>query len=106
MQPLKRYFSTTYQQRSDITETFERIDDRILRADFLRYLIIPAHGGVYSDIDKECTRPIETWIPSKCVNSVGCVLGIEYNALAGPPENFNANTSLCQWTFVARPLWL
>ncbi|KAK0769462.1 hypothetical protein LTR75_018088 [Friedmanniomyces endolithicus] len=99
----KSYVSESYRHRSDIVSTFERIDDRILHADFLRYLAILADGGVYADIDTECTRPVRTWIPSEFVQSVGCVIGIEYNASAGPLEDFKGNLSLCQWTFMARP---
>ena len=41
--------------------------------------------------------------PSELVSSVGCVIDIEYDASAGPLEDFKGNLSLCQWTFMARP---
>ena len=42
-----------------LAETFNKTVDAILRADFLRYLMIFSEGGVYTDIDTECTRPID-----------------------------------------------
>jgi alpha 1,6-mannosyltransferase len=33
----------------------------VLKADFLRYLVLLVHGGVYSDVDTELLHPIESW---------------------------------------------
>ncbi|KAK3619025.1 hypothetical protein LTR56_024280 [Elasticomyces elasticus] len=99
----KRFVANAFTERPDITSTFERIDDAILRADVLRYLVILAEGGLYTDIDTECTKPIDTWLTSEFHRSSGLVLGIEYDATAGAPAEFNASLSICQWTFMARP---
>lgn len=34
----------------------------ILKADFFRYLILFARGGVYTDIDTVSLKPIDEWI--------------------------------------------
>jgi len=93
-----------FQGRPDIVETFHRISDRILRADYLRYLLISSEGGIYSDVDTECTRPVYTWIPQKYQDTARCVIGIEYDARGNLlTEPFPDEISFCQWTFLAMP---
>ena len=100
----ERYVFDQFEDSPDVVHTFRRIDDRILRADFLRYLLILKEGGVYTDIDTDCSRPIDTWIPSDEISSTGCVIGIEYDAQGGPLTGvFPDEISLCQWTFMAAP---
>ena len=68
-----------------IRDVFLNLTDAILRADFLRYLLLLAEGGVYADLDVECREPIDGWIPSDFQDKVGVVLGIE--ADRKPVEN-------------------
>lgn len=99
-----QFVDDRFQNRPDIVDTFHRINDRILRADYLRYLLISSEGGIYSDIDTECTRPVYTWIPPKYQDSVRCVIGIEYDARSSLfTEPFPDDISFCQWTFLAMP---
>ena len=42
-----------------------------LKADLARYLIVHTFGGVYSDVDTLCLRPIDTWADG---NQVGACL--------------------------------
>ena len=41
------------------------------RADFFRYLVVLRHGGVYADIDTECTQPLDSLIGSSDLMVVG-----------------------------------
>ena len=68
-----------------IRDVFLNLTDPILRADFLRYLLLLADGGVYADLDVECREPIDTWIPQLYRGEVSVVLGIE--ADRKPVEN-------------------
>lgn len=45
------YVRDTFSHRQDIVETFTDLQDPILRADLIRYLVLLGDGGVYSDID-------------------------------------------------------
>jgi mannosyltransferase OCH1-like enzyme len=36
----------------------------VMRADFWRYAVLYIQGGVYADIDTECLRPVEQWLPA------------------------------------------
>ncbi|KAL8828459.1 MAG: hypothetical protein Q9191_002578 [Dirinaria sp. TL-2023a] len=60
-----------------LAETFLALNDTILKADFLRYLIILAEGGLYTDIDVECYQPIDEWLPLDLREKAAVIVGIE-----------------------------
>ena len=64
-----------------IRDTFLNLTDKILRADFMRYIVLAAEGGVYADLDVVCQEPIDTWIPPDFQGKVGVVLGVEQDRL-------------------------
>ena len=68
-----------------IRDTFLNLTDRILRADFMRYLVLAAEGGVYADLDVVCQEPIDTWIPPAFQGKTGAVIGVENDRL--PVQN-------------------
>jgi mannosyltransferase OCH1-like enzyme len=35
----------------------------VMRADFWRYAILYQYGGIYSDIDTRCLKPVKEWFP-------------------------------------------
>jgi alpha 1,6-mannosyltransferase len=98
------YVRAKFARRPDIQRMFERTRDPILRADLTRYLALLADGGIYSDIDTDCSRPIDSWIPPEYQNRTGLVVGVEYDvrdeALRADME---LRVQLCQWTFMAKP---
>jgi mannosyltransferase OCH1-like enzyme len=59
----------------------------VMRGDIWRYMIIYKYGGVYSDLDTECWKPISSWIMED-KNMIVC------------PET---SEHFCQWTFAAAP---
>jgi alpha 1,6-mannosyltransferase len=76
----------------------------ILKADFFRYLILLARGGIYADIDTEALRPAHQWLPETSpVNTVGLIIGIE----ADPTRDdwalwYSRRIQFCQWTMRAK----
>lgn len=64
-----------------IRDTFLNLTDKILRADFMRYLVLAAEGGVYADLDVVCQEPIDTWIPPAFQGKTGVVIGVENDRL-------------------------
>ncbi|AAS53836.1 AFR465Cp [Eremothecium gossypii ATCC 10895] len=44
-----------------VLQAFESLPLAIMRADFFRYLILYARGGIYSDIDTEPLQPLTAW---------------------------------------------
>ena len=90
-----------FQDHQSTIAAWESITDVILRADFFRYLILLAKGGVYSDIDTTCLAPINEWVPLDLEEQANAVIGIEYNGEAGDwaihPISFS------QWTLMSKP---
>jgi hypothetical protein len=48
-------------RKSLIEQGWEDLGLGILRSDALRYLVLLMEGGVYSDMDTKCMKPIENW---------------------------------------------
>ncbi|KAG0676744.1 membrane-bound alpha-1,6- mannosyltransferase Initiation-specific [Pichia californica] len=89
----------------------------ILKADFFRYLVIFARGGIYSDIDTSCLKSIDDWAlfnpdyllndensnNEKNLNQIGLAIGIE----ADPDrpdwaEWYARRIQFVQWTIVGK----
>lgn len=98
------YVRDRFRERPDIVRVFEQTTDGILRADLVRYLTLLADGGVYADIDTDCSKPISHWVPPEYIDRTNLLLGIEYDARGGEiRKDFNIPTQLCQWTLMAKP---
>ena len=92
--------------RPDIIYMYKSITARIIKADFLRYLVMYVEGGVYTDIDVEALRPSERFIPSRYnERDIDMVIGVEIDQ----PDFKNHSVlgqksqSFCQWTFMCKP---
>lgn len=88
----------------DVVKAYKSMPKSILKADFFRYLILFARGGVYSDIDTAGLKPIDEWVSNSPKildkpNNSGLVVGIE----ADPDrpdwnEWYARRIQFCQWT--------
>lgn len=99
----ERFVKEQYSQRPEIAQTFLDLKYTIFRADLLRYMLLEARGGVYSDIDTIAKKPIRDWIPQQLLSQTRAVVGIEYDQLdaEGPSHGFNERISFCQWTMAS-----
>jgi len=94
-----------YSAVPDVLEAYLAMPMPILKADFFRYLILLARGGIYADIDTFALQSAVDWIPSVFdVKSVGLVIGIE----ADPDrldwaEWYSRRIQFCQWTIQSKP---
>lgn len=74
----------------------------VLRADLLRYMLMYARGGVYSDIDTSALLHVDRWIPENHGSQIiNAVIGIEYDDTTY--KMFTRPISFCQWTLMAKP---
>jgi alpha 1,6-mannosyltransferase len=77
----------------------------VLKADFFRYLILLARGGIYSDIDTFALKSAAEWLPDNVPReAIGLVIGIE----ADPDrpdwaEWYSRRIQFCQWTIQSKP---
>ncbi|KAJ6227405.1 initiation-specific alpha-1 [Anaeramoeba flamelloides] len=111
LNPAFQYYFYTDQEMDDYVKTFfpryfEMWDDLpgVVRSDIFRYLIIYREGGIYSDIDTRCVKPIREWghLDPQIRGKVGMIIGIEMTAnLAKVP--FDRILQWCQWTYGGAP---
>jgi mannosyltransferase OCH1-like enzyme len=88
----------------NISAVFTSLDDAILKADFLRYLILLREGGVWADIDVFPHQPISEWIPEQYRESVNLLVGIENDHNKQPIwPGSPYSVQLCQYTVLAKP---
>lgn len=94
-----------YASVPEVFEAYNALPLPVLKADFFRYLILLARGGIYTDIDTTAIVPTTDWIPSEVPRStIGLVIGIE----ADPDRPdwhkwFSRRIQFCQWTIQAKP---
>ncbi|PSK46398.1 Initiation-specific alpha-1,6-mannosyltransferase [Elsinoe australis] len=99
------YIRARFSHRPDIIETYESVNEYVLRADMIRYLILSADGGTYADYDTECVKSIDLWSGEHDFTKVGMILGLEYdqrndkNLMPGTAYRVQFN----QWTLSSRP---
>lgn len=97
-----------FQTVPDVAKAYNIMPKSILKADFFRYLILFARGGVYSDIDTVSIKPIQDWLSSnktlhgKPINP-GLVVGIESDP-DRPDWNkwYARRIQFCQWTIQSK----
>lgn len=97
------FVKTHYSGRPDIFQTFQEMRYPIFRADILRYMLLEAEGGVYSDVDTIAHKPIGDWIPKDLEPYTRAIVGIEYDQLDdhSPSHGFSERLSICQWTMAS-----
>lgn len=90
----------TFAQRPDIVEAYLALQIPIIQADWLRYLLLYAEGGMWSDLDVSCNSPIEAWIPPRYKDNASIVVGWEFDTTW---PNAEPKHELATWTVLARP---
>lgn len=94
-----------YASIPEVAQAYESMPLPVIKADFFRYLILLARGGVYSDIDTKALKPTTDWLPAGFDKSTaGLVIGIE----ADPDredwaEWYARRIQFCQWTIQSKP---
>ncbi|KAG4301406.1 hypothetical protein PCANB_002335 [Pneumocystis canis] len=67
-----------YSSIPDIIKAYSALSTSVLKANFFRYLILFARGGIYSDINTEILLHASNWTSkSMKLSSMGLVIGIE-----------------------------
>ncbi|KAL5325052.1 hypothetical protein ACEPPN_006174 [Leptodophora sp. 'Broadleaf-Isolate-01'] len=94
-----------YASVPEVLEAYNALPLPVLKADFFRYLILLARGGIYSDIDTHALKSAAEWLPESVPrDAVGLVIGIE----ADPDredwaEWYSRRIQFCQWTIQSKP---
>jgi alpha 1,6-mannosyltransferase len=94
-----------YASVPDVLEAYQALPLPVLKADFFRYLILLARGGIYSDIDTYALKSTTEWLPDSVPReAIGLVIGIE----ADPDREdwaqwYSRRIQFCQWTIQSKP---
>jgi alpha 1,6-mannosyltransferase len=94
-----------YTSVPEVLEAYNALPMAVLKADFFRYLILLARGGIYSDIDTHALKSAAEWLPESVPReAVGLVVGIE----ADPDRPdwadwYSRRIQFCQWTIQSKP---
>ncbi|KAI4153560.1 MAG: hypothetical protein LQ340_002246 [Diploschistes diacapsis] len=93
-----------YASVPEVVDAYNALPVPVLKADFFRYLILLARGGIYSDIDTTALKTATDWLPKSVPpSSVGLIVGIE----ADPDRPdwhdwYSRRIQFCQWTIQAK----
>lgn len=101
----RQFIQYLYAGIPEVYEAFTSLPLAVLKADFFRYLILLARGGVYADIDTTALRPVREWLPPGLdLRSVGLVVGIEADPDRPDWQKwYSRRIQFCQWTIQAKP---
>lgn len=98
------YAREQFAHRPQLLTDFLTLQDGLLRADLVRYLLLYGLGGTYTDLDTVCLRPISQWIPKHLEAKVNLILGVEGDSLgSGLIEGFSHRVQFATWTIRAKP---
>jgi alpha 1,6-mannosyltransferase len=97
-----------YETVPDVVDAYNSMPKSILKADFFRYLILFARGGVYSDIDTVSLKPVDEWLSANQTvynkpSNPGLIIGIESDPDRPDWHEWYARRiQFCQWTIQAK----
>ncbi|KAI9770377.1 MAG: membrane-bound alpha-1,6- mannosyltransferase Initiation-specific [Candelina submexicana] len=93
-----------YASVPDVLEAYNSLPLPIMKADFFRYLILLARGGIYADIDTAAIKSAADWIPEDVPRStIGLVIGIEADPDRPDWQKwYSRRIQFCQWTIQAK----
>lgn len=99
------YVEEHFAHRPDLVADFLAIQDPMLRADLVQYLFLLTDGGIYTDLDTICLKPISDRIPPSFNKAdMNLILGIEGDALGGPLiPGFSHPVQFATWTMAVKP---
>ncbi|KAK0643176.1 family 32 glycosyltransferase, partial [Cercophora newfieldiana] len=93
-----------FAHRPEILDAYLNMPNVGMKSDLLRYLLLSAEGGVYTDTDTVAIKPVDAWIPDEYRDKAKVVVGIEFDRLDGGPwADINHWVQFCQWTIAAAP---
>lgn len=88
-----------YAHRPDILESYLNLTIPILKADFLRYLLLHEEGGIWFDLDVSCEVPIDDWVPAQYQSNTSLLVGWEFDMGWG----YEIIHQLESWSLAAKP---
>ncbi|KXX76255.1 Initiation-specific alpha-1,6-mannosyltransferase [Madurella mycetomatis] len=98
------FIDANFDSRPEIAETYHALKNPALKSDFLRYLLLLARGGIYTDVDTRPIVPLEDWLPADKRRDIRLIIAPEYDESQDPPpQDWMHPVQFCQWTIAAAP---
>lgn len=103
-----------YAEFPEVIHAYRILPRKVLRADFFRYLVVLAQGGIYADIDTRLNVPVDAWLKDAQIARIAREYGISManiSAIIGVEDEcdcwgwraiFTRRLQFCQWTFAAK----
>lgn len=93
-----------YASIPEVHKAYESLPAAVMKADFFRYLILLARGGIYSDIDTLALKSAVEWVPETVPrSSYGLVVGIEADPDRPDWQQwYSRRIQFCQWTIQSK----
>ena len=89
---------------ANVSNLFSSMGNPVMKADYLRYLILLNEGGVWADIDVRARKPVSMWVPEEYRERANIVIGIERDHNKKPIwENLPYSVQLAQYVVLAKP---
>ncbi|RKF59294.1 Initiation-specific alpha-1,6-mannosyltransferase [Erysiphe neolycopersici] len=94
-----------YASIPEILDAYNSLPLAVLKADFFRYLILFARGGIYADIDTHVVKSAIEWLPESVPReAIGLIIGVG----SDPDREDWISKSFhrllfCQWTIQSKP---
>lgn len=93
------FVKEAFHDRPEIFSAYTGLTVPILKADMLRYMLLYAHGGIWSDLDVSCEVSIGEWIPAQYRANASVVMGWEFDVGWSP----NIMRQFASWIMMAKP---
>lgn len=94
------HVAATYPGYKRMRSLYNSMARTVVRADFLRFLLLAIEGGVYSDADTRMVKPLKDWVPDEFKDRTKLIVGLEADALneERPIGGTQFRVQFCQWT--------
>ncbi|KAL0938092.1 alpha-mannosyltransferase och1 [Colletotrichum truncatum] len=88
---------------AEVAKTYKLLRNPAMKSDFLRYLLLSAEGGYYSDLDTRPVKPLDEWLPLEYKSRIRLMIAPEHDDGINSLGKWPHPVQFCQWTIVAAP---
>ncbi|KAM5346117.1 hypothetical protein ACJ41O_009122 [Fusarium nematophilum] len=88
---------------AEILDAYRLVRNPAMKSDLLRYLLLWAKGGYYSDLDTKPVKPLEEWLPAQLAPKIRLIVAPEHDDGVHSGGKWPHPVQFCQWTIAAAP---
>ncbi|KAH8779800.1 family 32 glycosyltransferase [Diaporthe sp. PMI_573] len=88
---------------AEILDIYRLLRNPAMKSDLLRYLLLWAKGGYYSDLDTKPVKPLKDWLPARLRSRIHLIIAPEHDDGVNAHGKWAHPVQFCQWTIAAAP---